>query len=81
MDGFIFSGLFSIALALYLGLKAIAYSIQIAAQILSETMAQFEVKMKCVVYKTVTVECDTEEEAENNPWDHAVDEMETGQVT
>lgn len=41
-------------------------------------MSQFEVKMRCVVYKTVTVECDTIEEAESNPWDHAVDEMETG---
>ena len=41
-------------------------------------MKQFEVKMKCVVTKTVTVECDTIEEAEKNTWDHAVDELETG---
>jgi len=41
-------------------------------------MKQFEVKMKCVVTKTVTVECETIEEAESNPWDHSVDELETG---
>jgi hypothetical protein len=41
-------------------------------------MKQFEVQMKCVVTKTVTVECETIEEAENNPWSHAVDAMETG---
>ena len=41
-------------------------------------MKQWEVKMKCVVTKTVTVECETEDEARNNPWDHAADELETG---
>jgi len=45
-----------------------------------KTMKQFEVKMKGVVHKVVTVECDTKEEAESNPWDHAVDEMETDQM-
>ena len=40
-------------------------------------MKQFEVEMKCVVTKTVTVECETEEQARKNPWDHAVDELET----
>ena len=43
-------------------------------------MSQFEVKMRCVVEKLVTVECDTREEAESNPWDHCVDEMETDQM-
>lgn len=41
-------------------------------------MKRFEVKMKCVVEKLVTVECDTIEEAESNPWGNCVDEMETG---
>ena len=40
-------------------------------------MKQFDVKMKCVVYKTVTVECDTRELAERSPWEYAVDEMDT----
>lgn len=43
-------------------------------------MPQWEVKMKCVVYKNVTCECETEDEARNNPWDHAVNEQETDQV-
>ncbi len=43
-------------------------------------VAQFEVKIRCTVYKSVTVECDTMEEAENNPWDHAEDELETDMI-
>jgi len=41
-------------------------------------MKQWEVKMKCVVTKTVTCECESEEEVRSNTWDYAVDEMETG---
>lgn len=41
-------------------------------------MKQFEVKMKCVVTKTVTVECETEEQAQSDPWNFSVDELETG---
>lgn len=43
-------------------------------------MKQFSVQMKCVVYKEVTYECETEEEARNDPWDHSVDERETEQI-
>lgn len=43
-------------------------------------MKQFLVKMECVVIKQVTCECETEEEAEENPWDHSVDEVEIEQV-
>ena len=43
-------------------------------------MKQFDVKMKCVVYKTVTVECETREQAEQSPWEYVVDEIETDQV-
>ncbi len=37
-------------------------------------------KMKCVVYKSVVCDDCTQEEAENDPWEHAVDETETEQV-
>jgi hypothetical protein len=40
-------------------------------------MKQFDVNMRCVVYKTVTVECETREQAEQSPWEYAVDEQET----
>lgn len=43
-------------------------------------MKQFDVTMKCIVYKAVTVECETIEQARENPWDYAVDEMEMDQV-
>ena len=43
-------------------------------------MRQFEVRMKCTVYKTVTVECETIEQAEDEPWDHVVDEVEIDQI-
>jgi len=43
-------------------------------------MKQFLVMMECKVIKQVTCECETEEEAEENPWDHAVDEVEVEQV-
>jgi hypothetical protein len=38
------------------------------------------VRMRCTVTKLVTCEDCTEEEARNNPFDHAVDEMEIDQV-
>ena len=40
---------------------------------------QYSVKMRCVVTKLVTVEGCTEEQARNNPWQFAVDEVETDQ--
>ena len=43
-------------------------------------MKQFEVYMICKVRKVVTVECETEGQAENNPWDYAVNEQETEQI-
>lgn len=43
-------------------------------------MKQFTVKMECVVLKSVTCECDTEEQARTNPWDYAVDEVESDQM-
>lgn len=42
-------------------------------------MKQFLVYMTCTVQKQVLVECETKEEAEENPWDHAIDEMEISQ--
>lgn len=43
-------------------------------------MSTFSVTMECKVTKVVTVECETKEQAENNPWDYAVDEMEVDQL-
>jgi hypothetical protein len=43
-------------------------------------MKQFEVRMKCVVEKLVTVECGTIEEVGSNPWGNCVDEIETDQM-
>ena len=43
-------------------------------------MKQFDVNMRCVVYKRVTVECETREQAERSPWEYAVDEIETEMV-
>lgn len=40
----------------------------------------FVVRMRCVVYKDVFLENCTEEEAKTNPWDYAVDELETDQI-
>ena len=40
---------------------------------------QFDVRMRCVVIKTVTVEGCTKEEARTNPWDYSVDEVESDQ--
>lgn len=40
----------------------------------------FEVKMRCIVEKLVTVQCDNEEYARKNPWEYAVDELETDQL-
>lgn len=35
-------------------------------------MKQFEVKMKCTIYKTAIFECESIEEAEGFPLEHAV---------
>lgn len=43
-------------------------------------MKQYIVKMECKVIKQLTVECETIEQAEDEPWDHVVDEMETDQI-
>lgn len=43
-------------------------------------MKQLVVKMKCEVYKSVTCEGGSAEEMLSNPWDYAVDEMETDQI-
>ena len=43
-------------------------------------MKQFEIIMECRVKKCVTCECDLQEEAEENPWDHCVDEQELEQI-
>lgn len=37
------------------------------------------VRMRCEVVKEVVCDDCTEEEAETNPWDHAVEEREQGQ--
>lgn len=44
-------------------------------------MAIFDVSVRCIIEKTITVECDTEEEAKNDPWDYVVEETETGMST
>jgi len=41
---------------------------------------EYEVEMVCRVRKIVTVECDSEEEARGNPFDHAVSEYEVDQM-
>lgn len=41
---------------------------------------QYEVTMECIVRKLVTVEACTLEQAKTNPWEYAVDEIETEQV-
>ena len=43
-------------------------------------MKTYDVRMRCTVIKSVTVECDSEEAARSNPWGNAVDEVETDQV-
>lgn len=40
----------------------------------------WEVRMKCVVYKTVIVEGCTNQEAHESPWAYAIDETETDQA-
>lgn len=40
----------------------------------------FNVEMVCKVRKLVTVECDSEEIARTDPWEHATDEMEIDQI-
>lgn len=44
-------------------------------------MALFEVTVKCEVIKTVIVDCERKEEAEANPFEHAVHEIETDQLS
>jgi hypothetical protein len=46
----------------------------------SEMKKQYEVKMKCVVYKLVTCEGCTEEQAAKDPFKYAIDEMELEMV-
>lgn len=44
-------------------------------------MKQFyNVEMICTVRKLVTVECDNEQTAKNDPWEYATDEMEIDQI-
>lgn len=38
---------------------------------------QYFVRVKCEVYKVLTVEGCSLEEAEENPWDYCIDEIET----
>lgn len=41
---------------------------------------EFELTMRCVVTKVVTVQCDNEEQARNDPWEYATYEQEIDQV-
>ena len=41
---------------------------------------RFKIEMECIVLKTIIVECESKEIARDNPWDHAIDEIETNQV-
>ncbi len=43
-------------------------------------MKQFLVYMTCNVRKMVTVECETIEQAEENPWDYETDCVEIDQI-
>ena len=43
-------------------------------------MKRFTVEMVCKVRKSVTVECETEEQARADPWEYATDEMEIDQI-
>jgi hypothetical protein len=43
-------------------------------------MPRFNVEMKRTVKTLVTVECETIEQARENPWDYATDEMEMDQI-
>lgn len=43
-------------------------------------MAEFEVKMKCTIIKVVTVQCDDEQKAWDDPWEWATHEIETDQL-
>lgn len=42
-------------------------------------MPEFEIMMRCGVYKVVTVQCDSEEEAREHPWEYCTDEQEVDQ--
>lgn len=39
-------------------------------------MAKYSVEMRCEIIKVVEVECDSEEEARNNPFEFATNEYE-----
>jgi hypothetical protein len=43
-------------------------------------MKTFTVDMICKVRKSVTCECENKEQAQNNPWEYAVDEREIDQI-
>jgi hypothetical protein len=45
-----------------------------------EMSKTFIVEMVCQVRKSVTVECDDEDTARENPWDFATDEVEIDQM-
>lgn len=45
-----------------------------------EPTGSFIVNMRCVVMKKVYVEDCTEEQARNNPWEHATNEIEGDQI-
>lgn len=46
---------------------------------MSKENKSFVVRMRCIVTKDVIVENCTRKEAEKDPWDHAVDEIEIDQ--
>ncbi len=43
-------------------------------------MAKWEARLRCTVYKNVTLDGCTLEQAFDDPWEYAVDEIETDQV-
>lgn len=43
-------------------------------------MKTFELKVRCTVIKSVTVECETEQEARDNLWEFAIGELEIDQL-
>lgn len=43
-------------------------------------MKTFSVEMICKVRKLITVQCDDEQVARDDPWDHATNEMEIDQI-
>jgi hypothetical protein len=45
-----------------------------------DDMKTFSVEMICKVRKLITVQCDDEQVARDDPWDHATNEMEIDQI-